>query len=172
MAPRKNRLDLIGNRFNAALALCATGLVAAMSFRDAFSGAPPKTEWLISPEPLSLPIWVVAAANTAFYLYLMWIFMMFYRNAQREERIVIGGWFIVGMLIPLPHLVSARGAVTIQWIKAAGMAAAFIAAAYILVKSPPSTGGVGGMQKRRILLVLLILLACFTVGALMYFVPR
>jgi hypothetical protein len=97
---------------------------------------------------------------------------MLFRNAQREECIVIGGWLGFSLLIPIQYLVSIRGANAIQWLKATDLAMSFIAAAYILVKSPANTEGVTRATKQRILVFLFLVLASFVIGALIYFVPR
>jgi len=96
---------------------------------------------------------------------------MFYRTAQHEERVVVAGWFGVILLIPLQHLVSTPAAATIQLVKAAGMAVAFITAAYILVKSPVPAEGITKMAKRRLLVLFAVLVTVLVIGALLYFVP-
>jgi len=171
MELRKYQLGLIGNRRNAAIALCVTGFVAAQSFRGAFSHAPHNPHWLLSLEPISLPIWILAVVNVAFYLSLLWGLAMFYRNAQREERVVVAGWFGVLLLIPLQHLASTRGAAAIQWVKGAGMIVAFMAAAYILLKSPANATGISNMAKQRLFVLVAVLATALVLGALLYFVP-
>jgi hypothetical protein len=171
MDPRKNQLGLIRSRRNAAIALCLTGFIAAQSFRAAFSHAPRNAHWLFPLDFISLPIWVIAVVNVAFYLYLVWVVAMFYRIAQRGERVVVAGWFGVILLIPLQHLVSTPAAAAIKWVKAAGMAVASIAAAYILMKSPVPAEGVTKMAKQRPLVLLAVLVTALVLGALLYFVP-
>lgn len=171
MEPRTNQPGLIRNRRDAAIAVCLTGFVAAQSFRAAFSRAPRNPQWLLPLDFISLPIWVVAVVNIAFYSYLVWVVAMFYRTAQREERVVVAGWFGVILLIPLQHLVSTPAAATIQFVKAAGMAVAFIAGAYILVKSPVPAEGITKMAKQRLLVLLAVLVTVVVFGALLYFVP-
>jgi hypothetical protein len=151
MEPRIDRIVLIGNRRNAAIALCLTGFVTIQSVRAAVSNAPRNTHWLLSMDPIAVPLWLTALLSVALYLYMAWILAMSYRNAQREEQIVIAGWFNVSLLGPLQHLASTPTANAIQWVKAAGLAAAFIAAAYILVKSPPNTEGIAKATKQRLL---------------------
>jgi hypothetical protein len=172
MKSQKNRIVLNGNRRNATIALCSTGFVAIQSFRAAFSNATRNPHWLISLEPIALPTWALAVVNASFYLCIVWKMAIFFRNAQREERLVIGGWFGVFFLIPMQHLVSIRGANAIQWLKATGLATAFVAAAYILVKSPANTEGVTRATKQRFLIFLFLVLVSFVIGALLYFVPR
>jgi hypothetical protein len=172
MESRIERIVLIGNRRNAALALCSTGLVATQSFRAAFSHGVRNPHWMISLEPIALPTWLLAAVNASFFLYLVWVIVTFFRNAVREERLVFAGWLGVFLLIPLQQLVSPRAATAIQWVKASGMAVAFIAAAYILVKSPPNTGGIAKENKQRLLVFVFLLFGLFALGALIYFIPN
>lgn len=148
-----------------------TGFIAAQSFRAAFSHAPRNAHWLFSLDFISLPIWVIAVVNVAFYLYLVWVVAMFYRIAQREERVVVAGWFGVILLIPLQHLVSTPAAAAIQWVKAAGMAVASVAAAYSLVKSPAPAEGITKMSKQRLPVLVAVLVTALVLGALLYFVP-
>jgi hypothetical protein len=96
---------------------------------------------------------------------------MFYRIAQREERVVVAGWFGVILLIPLQHLVSTPAAAAIQWVKAAGMAVASVAAAYSLVKSPAPAEGITKMSKQRLPVLVAVLVTALVLGALLYFVP-
>ena len=171
MEPRDKQLGLIGNRSRAAIALCATGFVAAQSFRGAFSRAPRSPHWLLSFEPFPLPFWVVAVANVAFYLCIVWGIADLYRNAHREERIVVAGWLGSFLLIPLQHLASARGAAAIQWVKATGMGVAFLAAAYILVRSSWNTDDFPKVAKNRLLVILAVLATAIMLGAIIYFLP-
>ena len=170
MGSRKVQLGLISNRRNAAIAVCLTGFVAVQSFRGAFSQAPHNPDWLLPLDPISMPIWILAVVNVAFYLYLVWVVVTFYRSAQREERVVVAGWFGVLLLIPLHLLASARGAAAIQWVKAAGMAVAFIAAGYILLKSPANATGISKMASQRLFVWVAVLATALVLGALLYFV--
>ena len=171
MKQQENKLGLIRNRRDAVIAVCLTGLIAAQSFRAAFSHAPRSPHWSLPLDFISLPIWVIAIVNVAFYLCLVWAVAMFYRIAQREERVVVAGWLGVFLLIPLQRLVSTPGAAAIQWVKAASMGLAFVAAAFILLKSHVPAEGITKMTKQRLLALLAVLVTALALGALLYFGP-
>ena len=52
---------------------------------------------------------------------------------------MVAGWFNVLLLSPFQNLVSPPHAAAIQWVKATGIALAFLTAAYIFVESPTGT---------------------------------
>jgi hypothetical protein len=171
MEQQKSKPGLIRNRRDAVVAVCLTGFIAAQSFRAAFSHAPRNPHWLMPLDFIPLPIWVIATINVAFYLYLIWVFAMLYRIAQHEERVVVAGWLGVLLLIPLQRLVSTRGAAAIQWVKAASIGLAFIAAAFISFKRPVPAEGITKMTRQRLLALLAVLVTALALGALFYFGP-
>jgi hypothetical protein len=120
---------------------------------------------------MSLPIWVVALINLAFYIYFLWLCIAFYRIAQGNERIVVAGWFNVFFLSPIQNLVSTPQAAAIQWVKATGMAIALLTAAYIFLKSPVAAEGITKATKHRLLVLCAVFAAALMLGALLYFVP-
>jgi hypothetical protein len=136
MEQQEPKPRLIGNRRIAAIALCCTGFIAAQSFRAIFAHAPHDSHWLVSLDFMSLPIWTVVLINLGFYVYLLWVGVEFYRLAQGMERVVVVGWFNIIFLGLIQNLVSTPHAAAIQWVKAAGMAVAFLTATYIYLKSP------------------------------------
>jgi hypothetical protein len=133
---REYKAGLIRTRRSAGIALGLTCFITILSFRALFSHVPHKPHWLVSFDFVQLPVWVVAIVNLAFYVYLLWWGVVFYRKAQDKERIVVAGWFNVILLGPVQTLVSTPAVAAIQWVKAAGMAAASFAAAYMLLKNP------------------------------------
>ena len=171
MEQGKNKSGLINNRRSAAIALCLTGFIAAQSFRAAFSHAPSNRHWLLPLDFMSLPIWVIAIVNLAFYVYLLWVGVVLYRIARAKERIVIAGWFSVFLLSPVQNLASTRNAAAIQWVKAAGMGVAFLAATYILWKSPAATEGIPTAARQQLLVLCAVFAIALVLGALLYFVP-
>jgi hypothetical protein len=171
MEQRRYKLGLIPDRRTAAIALCSTGFIAVQSFRAVFSHAPRNSHWLFPLDFMSLPIWFGAIVNLSFYVCTLWACVEFYRIAQGKERIVVAGWFNVMLLSPVQNLVSPPHAAAIQWVKAAGMAVAFLAATYILLKSPASAEGITKMAKRRLLVLCAVFVAVLVLGALLYFVP-
>jgi hypothetical protein len=83
---------------------------------------------------------------------------------------VVAGWFNVFLLSPFQHFVSTPHAAAIQWVKAIGMGAAFLAAAYILWKSPVATESIPKVVKRRLLVLCAVFVTALVLGALFYFV--
>jgi hypothetical protein len=128
---------LIHNRLGAVIALCLTGYVAALSFRNVLSHSHQKSNWLVDLH-FMLPTWAVAVVNLGFYAYLLWIAVAFYRIAQGKERVVVAGWSSVGLLEPIQSLVSASAAAAIDHVKAIGMLVAFLAAVDIFLRMPAS----------------------------------
>ena len=76
-----------------------------------------------------------AAVNVGFYAYLVWLGVVFYRNTQGKERVIVGGWFGALFLGWIRNLVSMSAGAAIDWIKAACMLIALLAAADILLKT-------------------------------------
>jgi hypothetical protein len=133
----ESRRGLIRSRRAAVVALCLTGFETALSIRDVFAHSQPRGQWLVSLEFL-LPHWAAAVVNVAFYAYLLWLGVDFYRTAQGKERVLVAGWSTVILTGPLENLVSVSAATAIQWIHAASMVAALTAAVYILIENPAS----------------------------------
>jgi hypothetical protein len=128
---------LIHNRREAVIALCLTGYVAALSFRDVLSHSQHKSHWLVDLH-FMLPTWAVAGVNLGFYAYLLWLGVVFYRIAQGKERVLVAGWFTGGFLGLIQNLVSASAAAAIDYVQAIGMVVAFLAAVDIFLRMPAS----------------------------------
>jgi hypothetical protein len=122
----------IRTRRAALIALCVTGYIAALSFWSLFSDAPHKTFWFVGPG--LLPSWIVVPANVAFYAYLLWVGVALYRITNGKELILIVGYFTDIVLGPIQNLVSASAVNAIQYVKAFGMTAAFLAALCIFIE--------------------------------------
>ena len=116
------------------VAVVLTGFLAALSFRDAFLRPVQHAQWLL-PLAFMLPNWAGRAVNIAFYGYLLWAGVLFFRFAQGKERIVVVAWFLIIMLYPVEIFGSHRAAVAIKYVEAAAMAVAFFAALDILLRS-------------------------------------
>ena len=84
---------------------------------------------------------------------------------------MVAGWFNIILLSLFQNLVSPPHAVAIQWVKATGIALAFLTATYIFVESPTGTEGITNAAKKRLLVLCLVFAAALVLGALMYFVP-
>jgi hypothetical protein len=74
----------------------------------------------------------------AFYLCILWAGVVFYQAAQGMERIVVAGWFGVLAGSLAQHVVPASSIAAIRWVKAAGMAVAFVVAVKIFLESQPA----------------------------------
>ncbi len=161
---------LIRDRVDAVIALCATVFIAVLSFRGALLPATHKLHWLIPLDFVRLPIWVVGIVNVAFYLSLIWATVAVSRNARPRERILELGWIGVILLGPFQGLLSDAGAAAIQWIKAAGMAAATIAAVMILWEAPARASVPRPERKRGTIIMFSITFILMLVGALLYWI--
>ena len=128
---------LIHTRRGAVIALCLTGYVAALSFRDVLSPAQYKFPWLIDLR-FMLPTWAVAGVNLGFCAYLVWIGVAFCRFAQGKECILVAAWLTCGFLGLIKHLVTASAAAVIDYVQATGMLVAFFAAVDIFLRMPAS----------------------------------
>ncbi|SRR5881394_139821 len=134
---------LIHNKRGAIIALCFTGYVAALSFRDVLSHSQRKHDWLLDLDWLvylhfTMPAWAVAGVNLGFYTCLFWGGVVLYRIAQGKERVLVVGGFAVIFLGLIQILVSASAATAIDYVQAIVTAVAFLTAADILLRMPPS----------------------------------
>jgi len=83
-----------------------------------------------------LPTWAGVAVDVAFYAYLLWLCVVFFRIAQGKERVLVAGWCPGILLGPIEHLVSISTAAAIQYVQAVSIAVAFVAAVLILLEGP------------------------------------
>jgi hypothetical protein len=95
---------LIHTKRGAVIALCFTGYVAALSVRDVLWHSQRQHHWLLDLDWLvywhiSLPAWVAAAVNLAFYAGLLWGGVGLYRIAQGKERVLVVGWGQLSFLV-------------------------------------------------------------------------
>jgi hypothetical protein len=145
MEQPKYKPGLIHNKREAVIALCLTGFVAATtvwgavsrSFHGAAYRSLHKLPWLLDLR-FMLPTRAALAVNVGFYAYLFYLGVAFYRMAQGKERVLVAGWFVGIFLGPVQILVSVPAA-AIDYMQAAGMMGAFLAAVYILVEVSAST---------------------------------
>lgn len=170
MQRQEHKPGLIRERGDAVIALCSTAFIAVLSFRGALLPAPHKTHWMIPLDFVGLPIWVAGIVNVAFYLSLVWATVAVYHNAPPKERILELGWMGIIFLSPFQGLLSDTGAATIQWIKAAGMAAATIAAVMILWEAPARASVLRPERKRGTIIMLSVILILLLVGAFLYWI--
>lgn len=134
---------LIHTKRGAVIVLCLTGYAAALSARDVLWHSQRQHHWLLDLDWLvywhiSLPAWVVAGVNLAFYAGLLWGGALLYRIAQGKERVLVVGWAAVIFLGLTQFLISASAAVAIDPLKVIMAAAAFLAAVDIFLKMPAS----------------------------------
>lgn len=128
---------LIHNKRGAVIALCLTGYVAALSFRDVLFHSQHKSSWLLDLH-FMLPTWAVAGVNLGFYAYLLWGGVVLYRIAQGKERVLVAGWVAGFFLGLIQDLVSASAAAVIDYLQAIGMLVTFLAAVDIFLRMPAS----------------------------------
>lgn len=134
---------LIHTKRGAVFALCITAYVAVLSVRDVLRHSQRQHRWLLDFDWLtlwhiSLPAWVVAGANLAFYAGLLWGGVQLYRIAQGRERVLVVGWAAVIFFGLIQFLISASAATAIDPLKALIATAAFLAAVDISLKMPAS----------------------------------
>jgi hypothetical protein len=129
----RDKAHLVENMRDAVVAFCLTGIVAALSFRDVLRHTQHRSYWLLDLRSI-LPASAAAVVNLGFYAYLLWLGIMFYRSARRAERVVVAGWFASLFLGWIQNLVSMSAVAAINWVKAACMLTALLAALDIVVK--------------------------------------
>ena len=137
------RPRLIHSKRGAVFALCCTGYVATLSVRDVLWHSHRQHHWLLDFDWLvlwhiSLPAWIVAGVNLAFYAGLLWGGVLLYRIAQGKERVLVVGWAAGIFLGLIQFLISASAATAIDPLIAFMAAAAFLAAVDIFLKMPAS----------------------------------
>lgn len=172
MAQREYKFRLIGNRFNAVIAVCLTGFLATRDLRAVFSGVPQTSSWLIPLDSLPLPVWGVISLNLVFYIYMLWLGYWAYRATQGNERVVVGGFFaaaLLGLLGRTKALGSLQTITAIRLVQALGMSVAFFAALLILAKSPAWQKGDAKAAGRLLFFVGAFVVVVFVIGAVMYF---
>ena len=135
--------QLIHTKRGAVFALCWTGYIATLSFRDVLWRSHRQHHWLLTFDWLalwhvSLPAWIVTGVNLAFYAALLWGGMLLYRMAQGKDRVLVVGGAAVIFLGLIQILISESAATAIQPLKAFMAAAALFAAADIFLKMPPA----------------------------------
>lgn len=134
---------LIHNKRGAVIALCLTGFVTALSFRNVLSHSQHESRWLVDL-PFILPTWAVAEVNRGLYAYLLWLGVVFYRVAQGKERFLVAGWLTGGFFGPILNLVSTSAAAEFDYVIAVGTFVAFLAAVDIFLRMP--AGGYRGLD--------------------------
>jgi hypothetical protein len=139
----ESKRGLIHNKRGAVIALCLTGYVAALSFRNVLSHSPRKHPWILDLGWLAylhfaLPAWAVVGVNLVFYAGLFWFAVVFYRIAQGKERVLVVGWFADIFLGLIQILVSAPAATAIDYAKVIVTVVAFLATADIFLRIPAS----------------------------------
>src|SRR6266850_2607592 len=131
---------LIHTKRGALFALCCTGYVATLSVRDVLWHSHRQHHWLLDFDWLvlwhiSLPAWIVAGVNLAFYAGLLWGGVLLYRIAQGKERVLVVGWAAVIFLGLIQFLISASAATAIDPLIAFIAASAFLVAVDISMKT-------------------------------------
>jgi hypothetical protein len=128
---------LIHTKRGAVIALCSTGYVAALSFRNVLLQSQHKPPLLIDSHFL-LPAWAATGINLSFYACLIWGSVVFYRLAQSKERVLVGAWVTSFFLGLIKYLVSAPAYAAIDYLKVLAMLVALLAAVDILFRMPAS----------------------------------
>ena len=134
---------LIHTKRGAVIALCFTGYEVALSVRDVLWHSQRQHHWLLDLDWLvywhiSLPAWVVAGVNLAFYACLLWGGVLLYRIAQGKERVLVVSWAALIFLGLIQTLTSAPAATAIDPFRTLLAAVAFLAAVDIFLKMPAS----------------------------------
>ncbi len=144
------RPRLIHTKRGAVIALCVTGYLGALSVRNVLWHSQRQHHWLLDLDEIvydlhrlgywhiSLPAWIVAGVNLAFYAGLFWGGVLFYRIAQGKERLLVAAWTAVIFLNLIQVLISASAATAIDPVKVILTGAAFLAAVDIFIKMPAS----------------------------------
>jgi hypothetical protein len=137
MAQPESKPPLIRTKRGAVIALCLTGYVAVLSFRNVLLQSHHKPPLLIDSH--FLPAWAATGINLSFYACLIWGgSAVFYRLAQSKERVLVGGWMTSFFLSLIKYLVSASAYAAIDYLKALAMLIALLAAVDILFRMPAS----------------------------------
>lgn len=129
-----HEVGLIPNKIAAVAAFILTGFVATLSFRDAFFRSPRPSHALLLRDFLGLPQWVLLAINVAFYGYLVWVCILFFRIAQGRERAIVAGWSLGIVLFPAKYFLSTSTAAAIRYVDCAAMVVALLAALTTLLR--------------------------------------
>src|SRR6266852_2110603 len=130
---------LIHTKRGAVFALCCTGYFATLSVRDVLWHSQRQHHWLLDFDWLvlwhiSLPAWIVAGVNLAFYAGLLCGGALLYRLAQGKEGVLVGGGAAVIFLGLIQFLMSTNAAAAIKTLIAFIAAAAHLAAVHIFLK--------------------------------------
>jgi hypothetical protein len=134
MGQPESKPRLIRTKRGAVIALCLTGYVAALSFRNVLLQSHHRPPLLIDSHFL-LPAWAETGISLAFYACLIWGgSAVFHRLAPREERVLVASFF----LSLIKFLVSAPTYAALDYLKAFAMLIALLAAVGILFRMPAS----------------------------------
>ena len=113
-----------------------TAYVCALAVRSALHPSHMPSGWLL-PLDFWLHGWPLLVANVVFYAYLCWIGFWFVRRTPGRERVVMGGWFVGILILPLKALWPAW-AVAIRCVEAIGFLVALFAAVSLLLYPAPA----------------------------------
>lgn len=165
---------LIRNRSSALLVVLGTGYLTALEIRAVLSPLPYSPSWILDPYAFRWPNWVVAAANVVFYLMLVYGFISIYRTARGKERVIVGGFCVAVLILPLKMLVAshATAIALIRILESICSGIAFFAALAILVESPSFGKSDAATARWIALFVGIFVLPLLVIGALLYFFPR
>jgi hypothetical protein len=172
MNTREHKFKLIGNRFSAILAVCLMGFLAQRDIRGVFSETPHESGWLMPLDFLRLPGWGVAVINLAFYIYLIWVGVWFYRRTEGNERLLVAGFLtsgLLGLFGRIRALASPHPMATIRSLQSVCMTVAFVAAILILLKSPAFGRGDAKTALRLSGFLGAFVVVALLLGALIYF---
>jgi hypothetical protein len=137
---QQKKARLITSRFIAAIGVVLTGYIAALTIRSAFWQHPYHFHWTLPVENL-LPAWAVLTVNAVLYAWILWLCLVLPRALQGKERVLVLGWVPGLLLSPIQGMVGGSLATALQYVKAASIIVAFLAAVSILVEGPISGNG-------------------------------
>ena len=138
MEEGNGKVGLIRNRGTAIVVLILTAFVATLTFRAALLHRAHQPHWLL-PLDFLLPTWAAWAANVAFYAYLIWLCIVFFRGAIGMERFVVAGWFFTILLSPLQSVISNSAGNLVQYIKTFSIAVSLVAVALLVANGGDSS---------------------------------
>ena len=132
MEKENDTSGFIRTRRAAIVSAALTGFAAAGTFRSVFFSPPHhyRSHWFLDLS-FVLPKWALLPLNLAFYAYLAWVCIVFFRAAQGRERILVAGW-CPGILLAPSRMFFPSATDIVQFFDVVGMTIAFVASVLIV----------------------------------------
>jgi len=128
------RQGLIPHMRAAGVAVGLTSSLTALSVRAIGRPLPvPGDHWLLRFH--FLPYWAQLTVNSAFYGYLVFLGISFFRLAQGRERVVVVGSFLGFLFYPFEPFVAPPAVIAMRNVSAAAHAVALLAALDIFLRT-------------------------------------